>query len=233
MNIGLVLAGGVGTRMGALRPKQYLEVNNKPIIAYTLELFEKHKMIDKIVIVADPAWRDYVNKWLEKEKITKFICYGTPGSNRQHSIYNALKVMESFAESDDVVIVHDAVRPLVSNQLIAECITATIEKEAAMPVLPVKDTLYQSCDGIKIDNLLNRSEIFAGQAPEGFKFGPYYAIHNKISYDEINAINGSTELPFRYGMDIKLIPGDERNFKITCKEDLERFKLIMGMADEV
>ena len=227
MNIGLILAGGVGSRMGADRPKQYLIAGGKPIIAYALKIFEKHEEIGHIVLVADDAWKDYIQEWLEKEGIQKPVSFALPGRTRQHSIYNGLKCCAEFASEDDVVIIHDAARPLVSDKIISDCIAGAKEKGGSMPVIPVKDTVYRSVDGNVITNLLNRSEIFAGQAPEGFLFGKYYQVHNDVTDEEIGQTNGSSEIAFRHGIEIKLVEGSERNFKITGPEDLERFEQIL------
>lgn len=228
MNTAVILAGGVGSRMGADRPKQFLCVKDKPIIAYALENFQAHEMIDAIVIVVDEAWRDYVSEWLKTCNISKFRSFAPPGKTRQHSIYNGLKAAAEFTKSEDAVVVHDAARPLTSHQIITDCLNGAYELDGAMPVIPVKDTIYQSANGTAIDNLLKRSELFAGQAPEAFNFGKYYDIHNTVSDDEISTTNGSSEIAYRHGMKIKLVSGSEGNFKITTPEDLKSFELIMN-----
>lgn len=227
MNIGIILAGGVGTRMGADRPKQYLLAGGKPIFIYALSCFQKHPEIDRMVIVADEIWQDYIMEWIEKEAISKPVAFAQPGKTRQHSIYNGLQCCGTFASAEDVVIIHDAARPLVSERLIRDCIQGAREKGGSMPVLPVKDTMYHSADGKCITGLLKRSELFAGQAPEGFRFGPYLAIHEQVEDSEIEKTVGSSEIAYRHGMEIQLVEGSERNFKITSKEDLERFEQIL------
>lgn len=227
MNTAIILAGGVGSRMGVDRPKQYLVVNEKPIIVYCLEIFENHSDIDKIVIVVSDEWKDYVMENVEKYNISKVCGYAPAGRTRQHSIYNGLKCTESNAEDTDVVIVHDAARPLVSDKIIKDCIIGAIEDDGAMPVISVKDTIYQSKDGKSIDHLLKRSELFAGQAPESFDFRKYLDIHNSVSDDEIAATAGSSEIAYRHGMKVRLVEGSERNFKITTIEDLETFETIV------
>lgn len=228
MNTAIILAGGVGSRMGVDRPKQYLIVKNKPIIVYCLEIFEKHKNIDKIVIVVSDEWKDYVIENVEKYGISKVCGYAPAGKTRQHSIYNGLKATEENAGDTKVVIIHDAARPLVSDKIIDDCITGAIEDDGAMPVISVKDTIYQSKDGKSIDNLLKRSELFAGQAPESFDFKKYYDIHNSVSDDEIASTAGSSEIAYRHGMKVRLVEGSERNFKITTIEDLETFETIVN-----
>ncbi len=227
MNTAVILAGGVGSRMGVDRPKQYLVVENKPIIVYCLEIFEKHNNIDRIVIVVSDEWKDYVIENVEKYNISKVCGYAPAGRTRQHSIFNGLKCTEENASDTDVVIVHDAARPLVSDKIIDDCITGATEDDGAMPVISVKDTIYQSKDGKSIDKLLKRSELFAGQAPESFDFKKYLDIHKSVSDDEIAATAGSSEIAYRHGMKVRLVEGSERNFKITTIEDLETFETIV------
>ncbi len=228
MNTAIILAGGVGSRMGVDRPKQYLIVKDKPIIAYCLEIFQNHSAIDKIVIVVSEEWQDYVEENVAKYGLTKVCGYAPAGRTRQHSIYNGLKCTQDNAPDTDICIIHDAARPLVSDKIINDCIVGATEDDGAMPVISVKDTIYQSADGKKIDNLLKRSELFAGQAPESFKFKEYLDIHNSVSDDEIATTAGSSEIAYRHGMKIRLVEGSERNFKITTIEDLETFETIIN-----
>ncbi len=228
MNTAIILAGGVGSRMGVDRPKQYLIVKDKPIIAYCLEIFQNHSAIDKIVIVVSEEWQDYVEENVAKYGLTKVCGYAPAGRTRQHSIYNGLKCTQDNAPDTDICIIHDAARPLVSDKIINDCIVGATEDDGAMPVISVKDTIYQSADGKKIDNLLKRSELFAGQAPESFKFKEYLDIHISVSDDEIATTAGSSEIAYRHGMKIRLVEGSERNFKITTIEDLETFETIIN-----
>ena len=164
MNYAIILSGGIGTRMqmGDF-PKQYLEVEKKPILLYTLEQFQKSSAVEKIVIVAADAWREKIRGWMEEDGITKFLAFADAGVTRQESIHNGLTVcMEDSVSENDGVIIHDGVRPLVSEQLIGDCLAALADHEGCMPVLPMKDTIYQSSDGTKIDHLLERSTLLTG-----------------------------------------------------------------------
>lgn len=228
MNTAVILAGGVGTRMGVDRPKQYLLVQDKPIISYCLDIFQNHKKIDTIVIVVSDEWKSYVEDCVKKYGVSKVCGYARAGRTRQHSIYSGLKCIAENAGQTDVCIIHDAARPLVSDRIIDDCITGAVEEDGAMPVISVKDTVYQSSDGKSIDNLLRRSELFAGQAPESFNFRKYYEIHNSVTDDEIANTAGSSEIAYRHGMKIRLVKGSERNFKITTIEDLETFETIVN-----
>ncbi len=227
MNTAIILAGGVGSRMGVDRPKQFLMVREKPIISYCFDIFQKHSEIDKIVVVVSEEWQGFVEEYAQKFGVTNLCGYAPAGKTRQHSIYNGLKCIEQNAPDTDIVIVHDAARPLVSDQIISDCIKGATEFDGAMPVISVKDTVYQSKDGKKIGQLLKRSELFAGQAPESFKFRKYLDIHNEVSDEEIASTAGSSEIAYRHGMEISMVKGSERNLKITTIEDLETFESIL------
>lgn len=224
MNIAIILAGGTGTRLGADIPKQYIEVLGKPIISYCLDKFERHRQIDNIVIVASEMWQDYIMTWVKKDCLTKFSCFAPAGSSRQHSIVNGLIKAQSIgATQNDNVIIHDAARPNVSETIISQCIEGLSCYDGVMPVLSVKDTIYLSEDGEKITSLLNRDQLYAGQAPESFKYGKYYEINNGMTENDLSKIRGSSEIAYRYGLKIHMIQGDEHNYKITTKEDMKKF----------
>ncbi|MBQ1507175.1 MAG: 2-C-methyl-D-erythritol 4-phosphate cytidylyltransferase [Ruminococcus sp.] len=227
MNTAIILAGGIGSRMGVDRPKQFLMVREKPIISYCFDIFQKHDRIDKIVVVVSDEWKKFVEEYAEKFSVTKLCGFAPAGKTRQHSIYNGLKCIERNAPDTEIVIVHDAARPLVSDQIISDCIDGATEFDGAMPVISVKDTVYQSTDGKQIGQLLKRSELFAGQAPESFKFRKYLDIHNQVSDEEIGNTAGSSEIAYRHGMEIRMVKGSERNLKITTIEDLETFETIL------
>ena len=226
MNIALVLAGGIGSRIGSYVPKQYIEVGGKPIISYCLDTFTAHEKVDAIWIVADEMWHSYI---LEHIKTEKFQGFSTPGKNRQMSIWHGLCDMKTSMGGDgDLVIIHDAVRPLLCSKQIYECINGMNDFDGVMPVLPMKDTVYLSQDGKTVSKLLDRSRIFAGQAPEVFRLDKYYEANKRLFPEKILQINGSTEPAILMEMNIAMIPGDEQNFKITTKEDLSRFREMIG-----
>ena len=228
MAVALILSGGTGTRLGVDIPKQYIEVCDRSVISYCIECLSCHKGISAIQIVAAPQWHEKIDECLKKyDKNKKFRGFSTPGENRQLSIYNGLSDIRKYADDLDVVLVHDAARPLISSQMITDCLGAVQGHDGVVPVLPMKDTVYQSMDGKKISALVKRNEIYAGQAPEAFRIGAYYEANRKLCPDRILGINGSTEPAVMAGMDMVMIPGDEGNFKITTMEDLKRFKEIV------
>ena len=229
MNISIILSGGVGSRMGLDLPKQYVMVNGQPIINYCLKTFLENNLTDAIVIGVAEEWKRFVEENVTKLHPQKPIYYSKPGETRQYSIYNALKVVKENGFSDnDVILIHDAARPLVSHNLINRCYDGCKEADGIMPVVPVKDTTYLSADGKHIQSLLNRSHLWSGQAPEAFRFGKYLRIHNEMSRENLLQINGSTEIAFKAGLDCQMVVGDPMNFKITTPEDLLNFEAIIN-----
>lgn len=221
MNTALVLAGGIGSRMGdAGRPKQYLMVCGRPIIDYALCAFQRHNAVDAIVVVAAEPWRDFIDCQLTESDITKFAGYAAPGETRQFSIWNGLKRIEEVIPNTEKVIIHDAARPVLSAQMITECLAGLDTADGVMPVLPMKDTCYQSEDGVHITGFLPRNQLFAGQAPEAFRFSPYLEAHYKMTEEAFMQISGSSELAYKCGLKVALIKGSEKNIKITTPEDL-------------
>ena len=225
----MLLSGGTGTRLGAEVPKQYIEVGGRPIISYCMESLSIHEGIDAIQIVAAPLWQGEIAGELQAADMRKkFRGFSLPGENRHLSILHGLEDIRKYAADTDYVLIHDAARPLLSGKLITECLAKSEEHDGVIPVLPMKDTVYFSEDGQTITSLLNRSSIYAGQAPEVFQIGRYYEANRRLLPEQILTINGSTEPAIMAGMDIAMIPGDENNFKITTRADLERFSQIIA-----
>lgn len=225
----LLLSGGKGTRLGEDIPKQYIKVNGRMIIEYSMETLLSCKDIDSLTIVADPEWQDEILKVLEgMGNSDKFQGFADPGETRQLSIYNGLLKMKDNVFGSDAVLIHDAARPRLKDSMIGEMLMALKDFEGVMPVLPMKDTVYVVDDSGKLKSLLERKNVVAGQAPELFLFSEYLKANEKmIKSGRMESINGSTEPAFLSGMDITTISGDEDNFKITTREDLERFRGLM------
>jgi len=230
MNIALILSGGKGLRLGEDTPKQYLEVNEKPMILYCVEALQENQNIDAIRIVAAAQWQEQIAIWLEMWGLdTKFQGFSEPGETRQLSILSGLNdIAKEYVTDTDTVFIHDAARPNLSQGMIDRTFQAMKGHDGVLPVLPMKDTVYLSSNGETVTSLLNRSEVFAGQAPELFHLKKYLEANKALLPDKIYEINGSTEPAILAGMDIAMIPGEEANYKITTKADLERFQAQLG-----
>lgn len=235
MNIALILSGGTGLRVGSSLPKQYIEVAGRPIITYCMKTLHAHKMVDAIWVVAEKEWQSKILSWIKMYGLEGSVKgFSLPGENRQLSILNGLEDMTEFVGADDYVMIHDAARPCLSAQMITDCFVGVKGHDGVLPVLPMKDTVYLSEDGKAVSSLLDRKQIFAGQAPEVFVFGKYLQANRELLVKNIEteepvilSVNGSTEPAIMADMDIAMISGDEKNFKITTREDLEHFRRII------
>ncbi len=235
MNYAIVLSGGVGSRLRLEIPKQYYEVNKKPIIGYVIDTISQCDFIDGIVIVAAEEWHAYIQQQIPAN--VNFCGFALPGENRQMSIYNGMCLLrdrlsvtgdgivssERDSLDDAIVLIQDAARPNTSVELYRRCFSFAEDEDGAMPVLPMKDTVYVSQNGMQVSELLDRKTIFAGQAPESFRLGKYLEANEHLLPEEIFKINGSTEPAILAGMNIRMIEGDEHNYKITTETDLEKF----------
>ncbi len=230
MNAALLLSGGVGLRLGLKVPKQYIKINDRMLITYSLQTLINSSFIDGIQIVAERSWRELIVEDVKQNVIStdKIMGFSFPGINRQLSILNGLHdILDGKFQMRDNVLIHDAARPLLTEKQITDCFITLQNHEGVIPVLPVKDTMYLSEDGKSVSELIDRKTIFAGQAPECFVLGKYLEANRRLLPDKILEINGSTEPAVMAGMDIAMIPGDENNFKITTQADLERFSTLL------
>ncbi len=230
MNAALLLSGGVGLRLGLKVPKQYIKINDRMLITYSLQTLINSSFIDGIQIVAESSWRELIIEDVKQNAIStdKIMGFSFPGINRQLSILNGLyDILDGKFQMRDNVLIHDAARPLLTEKQITDCFITLQNHDGVIPVLPVKDTMYLSEDGKSVSELIDRKIIFAGQAPECFVLGKYLEANRRLLPDKILEINGSTEPAVMAGMDIAMIPGDENNFKITTQADLERFSTLL------
>ena len=222
MIFAVMLAGGIGSRMGQAIPKQYIDVEGKPVLMHTLEKFQNCEKIDRVVIVADAEWRDQIRAWLTQYGFTKFLDFADPGATRQHSVFNGVAVCKKYSDCDkDIVLVHESARPLVTNDMILRIIDGLDGYDACIPVMPMKDAILLSKTGDTIDGLLDRNQLFRGQAPESFRLLPYYELNRQTPDDELGKYLGDHELCFHYGWKVHCIPGEETNFKLTTPDDVE------------
>lgn len=228
MNVAIILSGGKGLRMKSKIPKQYLRAGERMIVTDTLSRIAGVPEIGLIQIVADESWRRDIEEDFSAAVLSglfeKLNGFSRPGETRQLSILNALRDIRGKIADEDIVLIHDAVRPSVSEEQLRLCLVLAEGSDGAMPVLPMKDTVYLSEDGKKVTGLLDRSKVYAGQAPEAFKYGKYLHAVESLLPDRIRAINGSSEPALLSGMNISIFEGDESNFKITTLSDLERYK---------
>ncbi|MCL5030549.1 MAG: 2-C-methyl-D-erythritol 4-phosphate cytidylyltransferase [Bacteroidetes bacterium] len=218
----VIPAGGKGVRSGFSVPKQYLKFNGKELIVYTLETFQKNKLINEIIISADKAYFSILNRIKTKYKLAKINKIVEGGNERQDSVFNALTSLS--ADKNDLIVVHDAARPLLSSKILTEAITVAKKKGNALVCVKAKDTIIK---GNKIvDEYISREEIYYVQTPQIFKYGDLMdAMEN--AYE--NNFYGTDEsmLVKNIGKKINLVEGSFLNFKITTKSDIDLFKQLI------
>ncbi|SNV54486.1 IspD/TarI family cytidylyltransferase [Veillonella rodentium] len=226
MNIVLLIAGGVGSRFGANIPKQFVEINNKPIIAYTLETFQKAIEIDQIIVVSVAGWEDYIERLKDTFSITKLTHIITGGSSRFESIYKGLISLEDIADKSDLILIHDAVRPCVTTNQINSSLRVAKVQGAALAVASCYDTMFVSRNGTIIDDVFPREELFKGQTPESIQYGIAYNAYKEAEQKGLY-IDSPTSLLLKLNIPVGLSLGSQENLKITTMEDIALFKTII------
>ena len=230
MNIAVIFAGGVGSRMHSKeKPKQFLEMYNKPIIIHTIEYFENHPSIDAIVVVCVEDWIPYFEKLLYKFRIEKVKKVVPGGAKGQLSIYNGLKAAEKIAGSERaIVLIHDGVRPLINEKVITDNIASVEKHGSAITTAVVKETILVVNDGTStIDYVPSRKNSRVARAPQSFWLDEILAAHEKsLAEGETNCIDSCTMMQ-KYGHDLFLVDGPGENIKITTPEDFYTMRAIL------
>ena len=230
MNIAVIFAGGVGSRMHSKeKPKQFLEMYNKPIIIHTIEYFENHPSIDAIVVVCVEDWIPYFEKLLYKFRIEKVKKVVPGGATGQLSIYNGLKAAEKIAGSERaIVLIHDGVRPLINEKVITDNIASVEKHGSAITTAVVKVTILVVNDGTStIDYVPSRKNSRVARAPQSFWLDEILAAHEKsLAEGETNCIDSCTMMQ-KYGHDLFLVDGPGENIKITTPEDFYTMRAIL------
>jgi 2-C-methyl-D-erythritol 4-phosphate cytidylyltransferase len=222
----LIFAGGTGQRMNSRsRPKQFLELHGKPIIIYTLEHFEEHPEVDKIAIVCLESWIDELKGLLNRHDIRK-VCLIAKGGNTGHeSIYNGLKALEGVCKEEDIILIHDGVRPLITEDLITDNIAKVRQYGTAITVEPVVESVIQSEDGDRIDSVPKRSSMYVAKAPQSFRYGMIREAYGKAQEDGILTID-SAHLLSLYGYEMHTVKSTPNNIKITASSDYYVFRAL-------
>jgi D-ribitol-5-phosphate cytidylyltransferase len=231
MNIGIILAGGEGSRMGNIdRPKQFIEVYGKPVVIHTLENFDIHPEIDAIAVVCLKEWQEELKILIRKFELNKVKWIIDGGKTRQESTLNALNVLVEVLNSDDIVVIHDSARPLITNSVISNNIKGANEFGAVDTIIPASDTIVRSLDGNKIFDIPVRRELYLGQTPQSFKFSIIKEAHEIAINNNIDNATDDCQLVLNTGKSVHLITGDKLNFKITTQEDLLLLKSIVKLG---
>jgi len=215
MKVGAIIpAAGRGKRIGASVPKQFLEIQGKPLLHHTLTVFASCKLIDYVVLVMPPTDVDEMGEdWLNKYEIVREVVVG--GEQRQDSVYNGFNSLE---EGTDIVVVHDGVRPFTTPQMITATVEAAQQHGAAITAIPVSDTVKQAADGF-VKQTVSRDGLWRVQTPQAFQYGLLQQAFKKAKKDSYYGTDEGSLVEY-LGERVKIVPGSELNIKITRKEDL-------------
>ncbi len=220
----VVAAGGIGSRMGNLeKPKQYLTLKNKPIIAHTVEKFFVNSRFEKVIILCPEQWLSHTKNILSKhlpENDRVVVLRG--GDTRNETIMNAIKYIEETDGLDDetIIVTHDAVRPFVTARIIEENIDAAIKYGATDTVVPATDTIVESLNKKTISNIPDRSKLYQGQTPQAFKAKLLKQLYYSLTEDEKDILTDACKIFSMKGYDVHLVDGEVHNIKITYPYDL-------------
>jgi len=221
----VIFAGGTGVRLkSADKPKQFLEVDGKPIIIRTLEKFAFHPEVDAIVVACLADWIAHLERLIADFHIPKITAVVPGGKNGFESIHNGLLKAAEPMSDDDVVLISDGVRPILTNELISHCIATARQFGTAVPCVPSIDSVLQSADGETCRVALPRAEMFVTQAPQGYRLSRILWAHDEVARRHLPAPVSSSELFISLGEEIHLVPGDQDNIKVTTDYDLHVLK---------
>lgn len=226
-NLVLLIAGGSGNRMGQSIPKQFLTVNDKPVIVYTLEAFQKHPEIDEIAVVCIDGWQAALQAYANQFNITKLKHIVHGGENGQDSIRNGVYELKKYHHDNDIVLIHDAIRPMTSAEIISDCIRVTKEKGCAISVIPCAEAMMQTEDGLVSVGSYPRDRLKRTQTPQGFHLGEICDLHRRaLEAGIVNSVASCT-LMIEMGEQVYFSKGSEKNIKLTTVEDLDIFKALL------
>lgn len=230
-NIALIIAGGVGSRMQQAIPKQFMTVFDKPIIAYTMEKFENHPSIDIIAVVCLKGWENVLESYAKQYSITKLKHIIPAGNVGQESIYNGITEISKYYDMKSFVLVHDGNRPMVSKDVISDCIAVAKNKGNAIACIPCQEAMLETEDSITSNKSYPREKLKRTQTPHCFQLTDLINMHKKAKGQGITNSVASCTLAIELGENVYFSAGSQKNLKITTQEDLDMFKALLKGED--
>ena len=228
-NIALIIAGGIGARMGQDIPKQFINVFDKPVIVYTMEAFQKHPEIDAIEIVCIDDWKGALAAYAKQFGIAKLENIVSGGKNGQDSIRNGLyDIITRHSDDDDIVLIHDAIRPMVSSEIITDNISVCRKYGNAITVVPCTAAMLKTYDSLSSEEQVPRDYLKITQTPQAFFLNDIMYAHREALQKGITNSVASCTMYIELGRKLYLSKGSEKNLKLTTVEDIEIFKALLN-----
>lgn len=232
MNIALIIGGGSGHRMKQEIPKQFLNVNDKPIIIYTLEAFQSHPDIDEIGVVCIDGWHEILRAYARQYKINKLKWVVSGGDTNQSSIRNGVFEAEKHYNPEDLILVHDAIRPMVSHEIISDCIIQCRKHGSAVVAVPCNTAVLRKADANQSGEVVPRETLAMTQTPQAFPIGKLADAHRKALELGITNSVASCTLMSELGGTVHFSIGAETNIKLTTPDDLKIFRALLAIRDK-
>lgn len=223
-NIALIIAGGVGARANLHTPKQFVIVREKPIIVHTLEVFNRNKLIDAIVLVILEGWHAVMERYIDDFHLDKIKYMVTGGDTGQESIKAGVDIIKGKYHPDDIVIIHDAVRPLVTDEIINANISGVLLNGNAITVVPTTEALLHTNTGVTSDKIINRNTTLRTQTPQSLRLSKLIWLHEEAAKRGIRNSVATCTLLIELGETVHFAKGDNSNFKITSGSDIYLFE---------
>lgn len=234
MNIALLIAGGSGNRMGQDIPKQFMHVDNCPIIVHTMKCFQNHPDIHGIAVVCLKGWETVLQSYANQFMIDKLKWIFPGGETGMESIHNGIYgLKEAGCEDEDLVLIHDSVRPLLSQDIISSNIAICKAYGYAVTGIQCREAILESEDGFSTDTSIPRDKLIRTQTPQTFRLKNIIAAHEEAKEKGItNSVASCTLMAELGGRTMHIVPGSEKNIKVTTVEDLEMIKALMHVHKE-
>lgn len=227
MNIALLTAAGSSTRMGQDIPKQFLTVNERPVIVYTMEAFQHHPEIDEIAVVCLQGWEKILQAYANQFNISKLKLIVPGGDSGQESIYNGIQALAKEHSMDDLVLVHDGNRPFLSSKIITDCIATAERYGCSVAAIPCQEAMVLTDDGIVSTGNIDRDHLKRTQTPHGFTLGKMCELHERAREKGITNTTATCTLMMELGEPVYFYDGSEKNIKLTTLEDMDIFKALL------
>lgn len=231
MNIAIILAGGVGARMQQEIPKQFINVNDKPLIIYTLEAFQKHPEIDGILVVCVDGWHDILRAYAKQNQVTKLNWIISGGNTGQESIRNGVYALQEICKGEDIVIIHDGIRPLVDENVLSDVIVKCRLYGNAVTSLPYNEQIFVKKDDTKTEEYIPRETLRRVSTPQAYRYEKLLWAYRK-AFAEEKGIYGSAytnTMMVDLGETLYFAIGSDKNIKITTQDDLDLFRALLSM----
>lgn len=232
MNIAVILAGGHGNRTGQDVPKQFMNVYEKPLIIYTLENFERHPEIDAIEVVCLDGWHEVLRAYAKQYHITKLKWIVSGGENGQESTRIGIQSLKPYCGDDDVVLIHDAIRPFLQPEIITDAIVKCRQKGSGLSAVRCQETIVRTVDGVEGGESIDREEVMRVQTPQAYRFEKAVWACEEAERRKITDEVYINTLMLHLGEKVYFSLGSEKNIKITTVDDLELFKALLHMKRE-